>query len=431
MKTTVAKKHGRNAFMFVLVTVFIDMVAFGLIMPVMPDLVTELTGQAATEAVAIGVWVTATYAAMNFLFGPTLGNLSDRYGRRPVLLFSVATLGVDFLIMALADSMWMLFLGRALAGISGATFSTAQAYIADVTEPEQRGDAFGKIGAAFGLGFIIGPALGAFLGQIDSRAPFYAAAAMSFLNFLYGMFVLPESLSKENRRPFDIKRANPFGAFRHFAKLPQIRLLLATFFLYGMAHAIYPAIWSWHGEIRYDWTAREIGLTLSLVGLSSAFFQGFLTGKIIARFGPERAIWIGLFGNLVAFTGFAIAFQDWMIYAFIALSGLGGVFGPSIHAMMSNNTAKDSQGELQGATASLQSMSMIFMPIIAGYMLAFFTGDGAPIEYAGAPFLLGSIIILCMIAPLSLGIARLQREKTENVSASDDASTTDTVVNDK
>ena len=256
--------------MFVIITVAIDMLAFGLIIPVVPTLVQELGNISAERATLYIGGLGTTYAFMNFLFGPMLGALSDRFGRRPVLLASIATLSIDFLIMGFANSIWLLFLGRALSGISGATYSTANAYIADVTEPENRGKAFGMVGAAFGFGFIFGPVMGGILGEFDPRAPFFAAAALALLNFCYGFFVLPESLEEEHRRPFVPSRSNPFGAVKHFSKLPHVSWFLVSAGVFFLAHTVYPSTWPIHGEIRYDWSPKEIGLSLGLVGLGAA-----------------------------------------------------------------------------------------------------------------------------------------------------------------
>ena len=408
--TSAPRQHGKNAFMFVLVVVMIDMIGFSLIMPVMPQLIHELASQPLEEAVKWAGPLSATYALMNLLFGPVLGGLSDRFGRRPVLLASVATLGLDFLIMGFAQSLWLLFIGRALSGISGATFSTANAYIADVTPPERRGQAFGMIGAAFGLGFVIGPVIGGLLGELDTRAPFFAAALLSLLSFLYGVFVLPESLDKSKRRPFDYRRANPFGAFRHFSKLPEVYWLLLAAFLFHTAHYVFPATWSYHAEIRYGWSARDIGLSLGLVGLSAAMVQGGLTGRFIKKFGSVRTVWFGLTVTAAAMCAYAFAGKGWMALATIAPGALGGLTGAALQSLMSNRTPENAQGELQGANASLQSLSAIISPLVMTQMLSTFSTSDAPVRFPGAAFLLAGLLTVLAFLPFALGVRGCDRD---------------------
>ena len=403
-------KHGKFAFLFVLVTVFIDMLAFGLIMPVLPELIVELTGSSINEAVRWAGPLAAVYALMNFLFTPLLGNLSDRFGRRPVLLASLGTLGLDFLIMALSQNIWVLFIGRTLSGISGATFSITSAYIADTVEKERRGQAFGMIGAAFGLGFIIGPGVGGLLAGIDDRAPFYFAACLSLINFLYGLFILPESLAPENRRKLDLARANPLGAFRHFSRVPQVGWLLLALGLYQFAHHAYPATWSYHGQIRYDWSVQEVGISLSLVGLTTAIVQGGLTGVLIKRLGEVRTAWLGLTANVFTLVGFALADLPWMAYAIIMVSAISGVFTPAVNALTSSVTPADAQGELHGATASIQSLTAIFSPLLMTEVLFRFSADDAPIYFPGAAFLLAGILCALALPLLSIGLARNKSE---------------------
>ncbi|MEM9225708.1 MAG: MFS transporter, partial [Pseudomonadota bacterium] len=351
------RKHGKNAFMFVIVTVALDLMGFGIIVPVMPELLKQVTELSAEEVVAWGGALTATFAIFNFAAMPTIGNLSDRFGRRPVLLVSIATLAIDFVIMGLANTLWLLFLGRALSGLSSATYSTANAYIADVTEPENRGAAFGMVGAAFGIGFIIGPAIGAAFSLIDVRAPFFAAAALAGINFIYGYFFLPESLQPEERRPFEWKRANPFGAFQHFRKLPHVVWFILAVGIFALAHSVYPATWNFHGDIRYGWQAWEIGLSLTVVGIGSALVQGGLTGWLIKRIGAIRTALFGYVINVVSFTAFAFAGLGWIAYLVIPISALGGVVGPAVNTIMSNVTPKNAQGELHGASASIQALA--------------------------------------------------------------------------
>lgn len=396
---------GKNAFFFVLVTVTLDMIGFGLIIPVMPSLLKELSGLTAEEAVVWGGALTATYAVMNFFAGPTLGNLSDRFGRRPVLLASIGTLAIDFLIMGLANSLVLLFIGRALAGVSSATFSTANAYIADVTSAEDRGKAFGMTGAAFGIGFIVGPAAGGLLGEyLGTRAPFFAAAALAGINFLYGVFVLPESLKPENQRPFEWKRANPFGAFAHFRKVPQVAWFLTVVGVFGLAHSVYPATWNFHGDIRYGWTEGEIGFSLALVGIGAAVVQAGLMGRLIKMLGPIRTAAFGIGMNILALIGFALAGVPWIAYAIIPISALGGVASPALNTIMSNLTPANAQGELQGASASLLSLAMIISPILMTQTLHHFSKEAAAIHFPGAAFFLAAILTIICIIPFMLGV---------------------------
>lgn len=405
-------KPSKNAFFFVLVVVLLDMIGFGLVMPVMPALISDLTGLENVEAVAWAGPIIAVYALMNFLFGPLLGGLSDKYGRRPVILISVAMLGVNFLISGLASSLWMLFFGRVLSGISGATFSTANAYIADVTEPENRGKAFGMVGAMFGLGFIIGPVIGGYIGQIDPRAPFFAAAFLSFISVIYGVFVLPESLAPEHRRPFDLKRANPFGAFKHFSKLPHIAWLLLAVGLFSLAHNVYPAIWSFHGEIRYNWTPNEIGNSLGLVGLTAAIVQGGLIGPVLKKLGAPNTVWLGIGVSILCYIGYAFANVPWFVYLIIPISALGGLTMPALNSITSAQTPKNAQGELQGAQSSIQALAQILAPLMMTQVLSTFSSDDAPVQFIGAPFIMAAILASCALPLIWIGLKH-SRDKSE------------------
>ncbi len=395
---------GRNAFMFVLVTVTIDMIGFGLIMPVTPTLIAELTGLPLEAAAPWGGYLATVYAVLNFLAGPVLGNLSDRFGRRPVLLVAMTALGTNFLIMGLAQSVWVLFLGRVLSGISGATFSTANAYIADVTEPERRGQAFGMVGAAFGVGFILGPILGGLLGEVDTRAPFFAAAGLSFLNVLYGTFVLPESLAPADRRPFQLSRANPLGAFRHFRKLPQVSWLIIALGLLQFSQMLFPVIWAFFGEIRFGWHARDVGLSLGLVGLSSALVQGGLIRVFLHRFGAMKTAVIAMMVGGTTLIGYAFATEGWMVYVLICCGALTGMAPPAINAIASSRVDRTAQGELSGAVASVNAIATILSPIVMTQTLFHFSREGAPIYFPGAPFLVASCATLLALAPFLAGM---------------------------
>ncbi len=420
------EKNSKNAFYFVLIVVLLDMIGFGLVMPVMPDLITELTGLEEVKAVAWAGPIIAVYALMNFLCGPLLGSLSDRYGRRPVILVSVAMLGVNFLISGLASTIWMLFIGRVLSGVSGATIATANAYIADVTEPENRGKAFGMVGAMFGLGFIIGPVLGGYLGELHMRAPFFAAAGLSFVSVLYGLFVLPESLTSENRRSFSLARANPFGAFKHFSKLPHIAWLLLAVGLLALAHNVYPAIWSFHGEIRYDWSRAEIGNSLGLVGLTAAIVQGALIGPALKKFGPAKTVWIGVGISIISYVCFAFADVPWIAYLIIPISGLAGLTMPALNSITSAQTSKSEQGELQGAQSSLLALAQIIAPLMMTQALSRFSAEDAPIQFMGAPFILAAILA-CLAAPLIIvGLKHSNARKASEIAKHQDEETNST-----
>ena len=421
-----AKTHGKNAFFFIIVTVFIDMMAFAVIMPSMPFLMAELLNgkdvlvhakdlAAAgdrtllegllSDAAPWGGYITTVYAIMNFLSAPILGGLSDRFGRRPVLLLSIGTLAIDFVIMGLAHSVWLLFLGRILAGISGATHSTAAAYIADVTEPDRRAQAFGMLGAAFGLGFILGPAIGGFLGQFDPRLPFFASAGLAFINFCYGMFVLPESLCHEHRRRFDWTRANAFGAFKHLLRVPYLAWFMLALGLFNFAHWVYPATFNYFAGVRYGWNEGMIGIALVVVGIGSAVVQGGLTGPIIKRFGPTNTAVFGFIICVITFAAYAAATQPWMVFVIIPFGALAGVLGPSMNQIMSVRTPKNAQGELQGAIASVQSLTNIFAPLALTQTFHYFTAPTAPVWFPGAAFALASVICAISLLPLMRGLA--------------------------
>jgi len=421
-----ARRAGGNAFFFIIVTVFIDMMAFAVIMPSMPYLMAELlNGEAAlanarelaasgnalpleamlSEAAPWGGYITMVYAIMNFLSAPILGGLSDRFGRRPVLLISIGTLAIDFLIMGLAHTIWLLFLGRVLSGISGATHSTAAAYIADVTEPEKRAQAFGMLGAAFGLGFILGPAIGGFLGQFDPRYPFFASAALALVNFCYGLFVLPESLSKENRRRFEWERANAFGAFAHLAKVPFLAWFMLALGLFQFSYWVYPATFNYYAGVNFGWGEGMIGLALMVVGIGSAVVQGALIGPIIKRFGPTNTAVFGFLICVVTFAAYAAATEGWMVYLIIPFGALAGVLGPAMNQIMSVRTPKNAQGELQGAIASVNSLSNMVAPLALTQTFHYFTAPGAPTFFPGAAFALAAVFCAVSLLPLMRGLA--------------------------
>lgn len=405
------KPAGKNAFFFIIVTVLIDMLSFGIIMPVTPFLVADITGLSPEQAAPYGGYLSASYALMNFLASPTLGGLSDRYGRRPVLLFSMLMLGVDFVVMGSSKTLGILFLGRVLSGVSGATFSTANAYIADVTEPADRGRAYGMLGAAFGVGFILGPVVGGLLGDIGFRAPFFAAACLSLVNAAYGLFVLPESLPPESRRPFEWKRANPFGAIRHFARLPRVGWFIVGIGIYNFAHMVYPSSWAFYTEIRYGWTGRQIGFSLGVVGVGAAVVQAGLIQTFLRRLGASRTALVGLSIAVLSFALTGLASQPWMVYVIIPISAFGGLTMPAINSVMTPLVGKDVQGELQGAVASVQALGNVLSPLVMTQALSHFSRPDASPAIPGAPFLLAAVLCLAAIAPVAAGLAGVRRTR--------------------
>ncbi|HWC54045.1 MAG TPA: TCR/Tet family MFS transporter [Chitinophagaceae bacterium] len=383
----------RAAVGFIFVTLLIDVMGWGLIIPVMPKLIADLKHIPVNEASRYGSWLVSMYAVMQFICAPIIGNLSDRFGRRPVILISLFGFGVDYLFLAFAPTYGWLFVGRTVAGITGASFTTAAAYIADVSTPETRAKNFGLIGAAFGLGFIIGPAIGGQLGGLGVRAPFYAAAILCLLNWLYGYFVLPESLKKENRRKFEWKRANPVGSLLHLKKYPAISGLMFSFTLiYLAAHAV-QSNWSYFTMYRFSWNEKMVGYSLALIGLLVAGVQAGLIRIVNPKLGNQRSAYIGLFLYSIGLFLFAFASQTWMMFAFLVPYCLGGIAGPALQAILAGHVPPNEQGELQGALTSLMSLTSIFGPLIMNNLFYYFTKTNAPVYFPGAAFLLGGVLM--------------------------------------
>lgn len=394
---------------FILITILLDVIGIGIIIPVIPKLLEELIQSDITEAAKIGGWLAFAYAFTQFLFAPIVGNLSDKYGRRPILLVSLFAFGLDYLLLAIAPTIALVFVGRIIAGITGASISTATAYIADVSTPENRAKNFGMIGAAFGVGFIIGPVIGGLLGQYGSRIPFYAAAVLCFVNFLYGYFVLPESLPKEKRRAFDWKTANPAGAILRLKKYPQILgLTMAVFFMYLASHAI-NGNWSFYTMYRFNWDERMVGISLGVIGLIVAIVQGGLIRWINPILGNSKSILIGLTLNCIGLLLFAFAQESWMMFVFLIPYCLGGIAGPALQTEITNHIPATEQGQIQGTLASLNSATAIFGPLLMTNAFYYFTHDGAPFKFPGAPFI---IAVICMIIAIILSNISLKKYST-------------------
>lgn len=387
-------KQTKNAAIgFIFVTILIDVLGIGIIVPVMPTLIRSFTGGDLSTASRYSGLLMASYAVMQFFFSPILGGLSDKFGRRPVILASLVGFSVDYIVLANAPSIFWLFLGRLFAGITGASFTTAQAYIADISKPEDRAKNFGMVGAAFGLGFIVGPAIGGMLGHYGIRFPFYAAAVLTFVNALYGYFVLPESLQEENRRSFDWRRANPWGSLKNLTKFPLIAGLVGSFFCLQLAGQAHPSTWSYFTMKVFNWTPAEVGYSLAFVGLIVAIVQGGLSRVITPKIGERSAISIGLLLYGAGFLLFAFANKSWMMYAFMIPFGLGGIAGPALQSMISQQVGPNEQGELQGGLTSLQSITTIFGPLFASNLFAYFTSQETSYQFPGAAFFMAGILV--------------------------------------
>ncbi len=378
---------------FILITVFIDVLGIGIIIPILPELVKDFVGGSTAEA---GRWfgiIAATYALTQFFFAPVLGSLSDRFGRRPIILISLFGLGIDYLIQGFAPTIGWLFVGRVIAGVMGASFTTANAYIADVSGPDDRARNFGLVGVAFGLGFIFGPALGGFLGEIHLRLPFFGSAALALINWLYGFFVLPESLPPEKRGSFSWEKANPLGSLKVLKTYPLVAGLAVSFIFIGLAQRGLEVVWVLYTGHRFGWDEGTNGLSLALVGFMAILVQGGLVQPFIKRFGERRSILFGLVVATFAFLGYGMASEGWMMFAVIVVGALGGVSGPAIQGLIAGTVESHDQGKVQGAITSLMSLTSIFAPLIfATGLFSYFTSPAAPFELPGAPFLVGSAL---------------------------------------
>lgn len=378
---------------FIFITLLIDITGWGIILPVVPKLIKELIHGDISQAAQYGGWLGFAYAFTQFIFSPVVGNLSDRYGRRPVILISLFGFAADYIFMALAPSVGWLFLGRIIAGLTGANISTASAYIADISTNEDRAKNFGMIGAALGLGFIIGPVIGGLLGHYGARIPFYAAAGLCLLNFLYGYFILPESLDQSKRRPFDWKRANPIGSLLFLKKHREISgLIVALILIYIGIHAV-QSNWHFFTMYQFEWNERIVGISLGVLGLLLGLVQGILIRWTTPKLGEQKSIYYGLTAYAIGLLLFAFAGQGWMMFVFLIPYSLGGICGPALQSVITKNIPSNEQGELQGALTSLVSATSIIGPPIMTNLFYYFTHDEAPFRFASAPFFLASVLM--------------------------------------
>ncbi len=382
---------------FIFITTVLDSMGIGIIMPVMPDLIQEVGHYNLSDAAKWGGWLTVVFAINQFLFAPTLGGLSDAYGRRPVLLISLLVMTIDYLVLVFAQSMWVLFVARIVGGITAATQSTASAYMADISADEDKAKNFGILGAAFGVGFILGPLLGGLLAEYGSRAPFLAAALLAFLNMLFGYFVLPETVTATIRRPFKWQRANPFGTFRQMQKLPGLLPLLSVFLLLSIAFFVYPAIWAYFGRAQFSWDAGMVGVTLACYGLGVIIIQGGLIRPILRKLGERTTAITGMCIHLLSFLVYPFMTETWHVFAFLPISVFSALAMPALQGIMSNSVPRDAQGELQGAMGSLTALATIISPLVMTQAFSFFTNEQTPVYLPSAPFLLSAVAVIVAI----------------------------------
>ena len=383
----------RYALAFIFTTMLMDTIGFGIIIPVTPAIIAELTGHSATSVQGISIAaryggaLMFVYAAMQFLFAPLIGNLSDRFGRRPILIVSLVALAIDYMITGLAPTISWLFLGRTLSGIAGAAYPTANAYIADVTPPEKRAAAFGLTGAAFGIGFVVGPALGGLIGQYGPRLPFFVSAAVSLANAVFGLVVLKELLPRELRRKFELKRASPWGSLAALQRYPMMLSLVGVVILMRLAHDANPSVWTYYVMIKFHWTPRDVGISLAVLGLLIAFVFGVLPRVLVPLIGEKACVYLGLAIEAIGFAGYAFATESWMMYAWMAVWAMSGIASPALNAIMSRQVAPNQQGELQGALSCVGNLTSIVAPVLLTALFGYFTSPAAPVNFPGAAFL--------------------------------------------
>lgn len=375
---------------FVLVTIFIDAIGFGLIMPVLPQLLMSVGKIDLSAAIEIGAWMGLLMALATFIAAPVMGNLSDRFGRRPVLLMALAGLAVDYLLLALAHTLPLVFLGRVISGVFGGSYAPAQAAIADITTPDQRARTYGFVSAAFGVGFVLGPAIGGLLGELGDRAPFYAASALAATNFLYGLTVFPETLTPERRRPFSWRRANPLGALAAARAAPGMLAAAGVLVLWQIASLVYPLVWSFYTIAQFGWSSSMIGISLATVGIIIALSQTFITGPAVKRFGERDAATIGLIAAISGFVAYAFIRESWMAFAVMVAIALQSLVQPSLMAMLSRRATPETQGETQGIASMAMGIGSIVAPLLLTWPMSYFTSKAAPVYLPGAPFLVAA-----------------------------------------
>ncbi len=413
-----------KALTFIFITVLLSMIGLGIIIPVMPDMIMTLTGTDVSEAARLGGYLVAAFALTQFLASPILGALSDRFGRRPVILVSLFSYAVDFAIMAMAPTYAWLFVARMISGACAATFATANAFIADVSTPEKRAANFGLEASAYGLGFIIGPLLGGFAGEFGTRWPFIIACVLTLANFTFGYFVLPESLKPENRRKFEWSRANPLGGVLSMARYPIVIGVLFAYFLMQFAHNSLPAVWAYFTNAKFGWTAFETGLSLGYVGLTAAFVQGYLTRKVVPRIGETKAVIIGIAALVTSLLGYAFFVPTGAyVYFWVTVGALGGFMMPGMQGIMSRATPANEQGELQGAIASIMSLTLVISPFAMTQVFARYTAEGRDFTFPGAPWLLAALVLAAALIPFSLTMRKVDASdgKTDAATNTDQA----------
>ena len=398
---------GRFALAFIFLTMLIDTIGLGLILPVSPGIIAQLTHEDLSGAARWGGALFFVYALMQFLCAPIIGNLSDRFGRRPVLILSLLMLGVDYAITGFAPTIAWLFIGRTLSGMAGASYPTVNAYIADISPPEKRAANFGLTGAAFGLGFILGPAMGGFLGEhFGLRAPFFAAAGLALANALFGLVVLKESLPPARRRKFELWRANPLGTLAALRRYPALIMLFAVLVMVRLAHDALPSTWTYYTMLKFHWGPGDVALSLVAVGVLTALSFGVLPRLLVPRLGETRAVFVGLFAAAIAYLGYAFAPTPMVLYGWMVIFALGGVGTPALNAILSHLVPQDEQGELQGAIASIGSLTSIVSPVAMTSLFAWFTSAAAPVYFPGASFLAASLAELTALSLFALAHAR-------------------------